>query len=113
MNKLFSYGTLQLKQVQKDTFGRLLKGKKDKLRKYRIKILKITDPKVIKLSGTDEHPILEYTGNNDNYVEGIIFEITDKELLQADRYEVDDYERKLLTFESGAKAFVYLPKQIL
>ena len=110
MNKLFSYGTLQLKQVQMDTFGRLLTGKKGVLHQYRIKNLIITDPEVIKSSGTNIHPILEYTGNDNDFVTGTIFDITDKELLQADRYEVDDYERQLLKFESGILAFVYLKK---
>ncbi len=108
MNNLFSYGTLQMEQVQLDTFGRLLKGKKDVLRKYIIKDLKITDPNVIKSSGTDVHPILEYTGSQNDFVKGTIYEISDKELKLADSYEVDDYQRQLLTFESGAKAWVYL-----
>jgi len=110
VNKLFSYGTLQLEQVQLNTFGRILKGNKDILRKYVVKNLKITDPDVIKSSGTDVHPILEFTGNRDDFVEGIVFEISDKELLQADSYEVDDYQRQLLTFESGIQAWVYLKR---
>ena len=99
-----------MEQVQLDTFGRLLNGKKDILRKYIIKNLKITDPDVIKSSGTDVHPILEYTGNQNDFVEGTIYEISDEELKQADSYEVDDYQRQLLTFESGTKAWVYLKR---
>jgi len=110
MNNLFSYGTLQMEQVQLDTFGRRLKGKKDVLRKYIINNLKITDPDVIKSSGTDIHPILEYTGNQNDFVEGTIYEISDEELELADIYEVDDYQRRLLTFESGTKAWVYLKR---
>jgi len=110
MNNLFSYGTLQMEQVQLDNFGRLLKGKKDVLQKYIIKDLKITDPDVIKSSGTDVHPILEYTGNQNDFVEGTIYKISDEELKQADSYEVDDYQRQLLTFESGTKAWVYLKR---
>ncbi len=110
MNKLFSYGTLQTKQVQMDTFGRLLKGKKDVLRRYCVENLKITDPEVIKSSGTDIHPILHFTGNNNDFVEGTIYDITDDELQQADRYEVDDYKREEVVFESGIKAWVYLKR---
>jgi len=110
MEKLFSYGTLQIEQVQLDTFGRLLKGRKDVLRKYRMENLKITDPAVIKSSGTDIHPILQYTGNERNFVEGTIFEITGDELLKADRYEVADYKRRKLLFESGTEAWVYLKR---
>ncbi len=110
MNKLFSYGTLQLQQVQLDTFGRLLNGKKDRLPAYRVENLRITDPEVIKSSGTDIHPILVFTGNEDDFVEGTIYEITDEELERADSYEVDDYVRKSLVFESGTEAFVYLKR---
>ena len=111
MNLLFSYGTLQLERVQLDTFGRLLKGRKDMLRNYRIRKLKITDPEVIKSSGTDIHPILEYTGCEDDFVEGTIYELTDNELQQADSYEVGDYQRKSLKFESGISAYVYLKRK--
>jgi len=110
MAKLFSYGTLQFKQVQLDTFGRLLKGKKDILREYRVNKIEITDPEVIKSSGTNIHPILEYTGNNQDFVEGTIYTLSDKEILKADTYEVDDYERKALKFDSGILAFVYLKR---
>lgn len=111
MQNLFSYGTLQFEQVQLGTFGRVLKGRKDILRKYRIKNLKITDPEVIKSSGTDIHPILEFTGNNNDFVEGTIYEVTNEELLKADNYEVDDYKRQSLQFESGTVAFVYLKRE--
>jgi hypothetical protein len=111
MAKLFSYGTLQLESVQQGTFGRILIGNKDKLKKYTISEIKITDPKVIESSGTDIHPILKYTGNNSDFVEGTLFDVTDKELISADEYEVDDYKRAELIFESGKKGFVYLKNE--
>jgi len=111
MNKLFSYGTLQMKAVQLDTFGRLLVGQKDRLMEYVVNDLVITDPEVIKSSGTNIHPILEFTGNRNDFVAGTLYELSDKEILQADAYEVDDYERKSLKFESGNLGFVYLKKE--
>ncbi|MGZ2369962.1 gamma-glutamylcyclotransferase family protein [Ancylomarina sp. YFZ004] len=110
MVKLFSYGTLQFERVQLDTFERILTGEKDALRKYTLSNIKITDPNVIKSSGTDMHPILVYTGAEMDFVEGMIFELTDKELLMADTYEVDDYKRSELTFASGESAYAYLKK---
>ena len=110
MVKLFSYGTLQFERVQLDTFGRILTGKSDCLKKYVLSQIKITDPDVIKLSGTDMHPILEYTGNESDFVEGTVFELTKEELIQADSYEVDDYKRNELVFASGDRAFVYLKR---
>ena len=110
MVKLFSYGTLQFERVQLDTFGRILTGKKDSLKKYVLSQIKITDPDVIKSSGTDMHPILEFTGKEMDCVEGTIFELTEEELMQADSYEVDDYKRNELVFGSGESAYVYLKK---
>lgn len=110
MVKLFSYGTLQLERVQLDTFGRILTGKKDSLKNYILSQNKITDPDVIKSSGTDMHPILEFTGNEADFVEGVVFELTKEELEQADGYEVDDYRRTELIFASGVSAYVYLKR---
>lgn len=111
MHQLFSYGTLQIENVQRDTFGRILVGKKDIIRAYSIQNLKITDKAVIQSSGTDIHPILVYTGNQKDSVEGMIFKITIEELIQADKYEVDDYQRQELTFESGKRAYVYVKQE--
>ncbi len=83
MEKLFSYGTLQLKNVQQETFGRLLIGTKE------------------------IHPILKFTGKLEDKVEGTIFEITAEELQQADDYEVEEYVRVKAKFHSGVEAWIY------
>ncbi len=41
LEKLFSYGTLQMENVQKETFGRTLKGTKDILVGYILSEVKI------------------------------------------------------------------------
>jgi gamma-glutamylcyclotransferase (GGCT)/AIG2-like uncharacterized protein YtfP len=107
MEKLFSYGTLQLENVQRETFGRLLTGIKDILVGYILSEVKIRDKDVIKKSGTDIHPILKYTGNISDQIEGTIFHITPEELEQADAYEVDEYARIEGNFKSGTLAWVY------
>lgn len=107
MEKLFSYGTLQIKNVQKETFGRLLVGKKDTLLGYVLSEVKIKDQDVIRKSGKDIHPILKYTGNQLDQVEGTIFEITQEELEQADSYEVEEYARTNGIFKSGLNAWIY------
>lgn len=108
MEKLFSYGTLQMETVQQETFGRRLCGKKDILLGYVISKIKITDQSVLARSGTEFHPILCFTGNNSDEVEGIIFEISKEELLQADAYEVDAYKRVQANFKSGTIAWAYV-----
>ena len=108
MNKLFSYGTLQYKKVQIETFGRELQGKRDKLIGYKISIIKINNQDVISKSEALEHPIIEYTGNKEDIVKGVLFYISNKELIKADSYEVEEYKRIIVKLESGEKAWVYI-----
>ena len=108
--KLFSYGTLQLTSVQKETFGRKLLGKKDALLGYKLENLKIQDPYVLEISETKIHPIIRFTGMDNNLVEGTVFEVTSDELLEADNYEVEDYKRIEVILKSGIKSWVYTAK---
>jgi hypothetical protein len=107
-HQLFSYGTLQLEKVQLETFGRMPTGSKDILSGYRLDMLKITDAGVIEKSSSDLHPILTPTGNAADKVEGTVFEITQAELIQADAYEVADYQRISIVLDSGTTAWVYI-----
>ncbi|MEO2266083.1 gamma-glutamylcyclotransferase family protein [Pseudoalteromonas pernae] len=108
MHQLFSYGTLQLPQVQLQTFGRLLHGTQDTLLGYVLGELKITDPEVVKTSGKEVHPILRYTGDAKDRVEGTIFTLSEAELTQSDSYEVAQYTRVLGQFVSTQQAWVYV-----
>lgn len=110
MPNLFSYGTLQKEQVQIETFGRILSGEKDVLAGYKIEMLEITDPEVLRKSNQKYHPILTFSGNAEDEIEGILFEVTDEEILQADEYEVDDYKRIETVFKSGRFGFIYVGK---
>ena len=58
MEYLFSYGTLQQKNVQLENFGRILDGSKNVLQKYILKKVEITDESVLKMSNKRFHPIL-------------------------------------------------------
>jgi len=108
MHLLFSYGTLQLEKVQIESFGRILKGDHDALEGYKLGQLKITDPDVLAKSEKEYHPIAQFTNNPEDKVEGMLFEITQEELDQADAYEVDDYKRIEATFTSGKKGWIYV-----
>ena len=107
---LFSYGTLRYPAVQRETFGRLLRGQDDSMIGYIKEWVEITDPEVLRASGQDKHPIVRYTGQSDDRIDGTVFEITAKELALADAYEVDDYQRVDVTLKSGQKAWVYVEK---
>ncbi|NIJ44609.1 gamma-glutamylcyclotransferase (GGCT)/AIG2-like uncharacterized protein YtfP [Wenyingzhuangia heitensis] len=108
MHLLFSYGTLQFKKVQLESFGRLLTGYNDSLKGYVLGKLQITDIDVITKSGKEYHPIAKISSNTIDEIKGMIFEITDEELQQADAYEVSDYKRIEATFNSGKKAWIYV-----
>ena len=108
MHLLFTYGTLQLPQVQKALFGRLLTGHPDILSGYVEQPLVIHDPTVVRLSESNTHIIIAYTGNPEDQVSGIVYELTEAELKRADTYETDQYRRELVRFQSGKEAWVYM-----
>lgn len=105
---LFSYGTLQLEEVQLATFGRKLEGSADALPGYRLVMIKMTDEDFVAGSGTADHRSLQYTGNSSDFVEGTALKITQEELEQADAYEPEGYERVEAHLKSGADAWVYI-----
>ena len=108
MPLLFSYGTLQQDNVQLSTFGRLLQGDKDELVGYEQSLVRIEDPHVVATSGKTHHPIVMFNGRSDSRVSGTVFEITDTELANADRYEVAAYTRVAAMLASGRQAWVYV-----
>lgn len=105
---LFSYGTLQQDKVQLDTFGRLLTGHPDTLLGYKLSWVEITDENVLASSGINQHPIINFTGDLNDAINGTVFKITVPELKDADEYEADDYKRILVKLESGEEAWVYI-----
>jgi len=62
----------------------------------------------VALSGKTHHKIAQRSANPDDEVAGTVYTITAEELAGADRYEVSDYTRALLTLKSGARAWVYV-----
>jgi gamma-glutamylcyclotransferase (GGCT)/AIG2-like uncharacterized protein YtfP len=97
---VFSYGKLQHQEVQIATFGHQLAGRKDSLPGYR---------REIKESGGMLYYNIEPSQLPEDAVSGTLFEITEEELVAADKYEKDrDYHRICATLRSGAKAWVYI-----
>ena len=105
---LFSYGTLQNKAVQLETFGRALIGTKDQLLGYQLEMVKIKDQAVVDLSGETHHPIAIATDDSADEISGMVFEITPEELNHSDRYEVAEYQRVMGKLKSGKSAWVYV-----
>ena len=105
---LFSYGTLQDKAVQLANFGRELTGQHDAMLGYSKSWVEITDPDVLATSGKTHHPIVAPTTESGCSVEGMVFQISEKELAAADAYEVSDYKRISVPLASGLTAWVYV-----
>lgn len=107
MPLLFSYGTLQQETVQISTFGRLLQGEPDELVGFEQSLFKIDDPEFVATSGKSHHPIVKSNGRTESRVPGMVFEITEGELAQADAYEPAGYKRTSTRLASGKEAWVY------
>ncbi|MFL6748979.1 MAG: gamma-glutamylcyclotransferase family protein [Sphingomicrobium sp.] len=105
---LFSYGTLQMPEVQLANYGRRLEGSPDALAGYRMEVLPDRDPDAVRISGTKTHMVVRRTGNPADRVPGLLFLLTADELTATDKYEGSDYARAQLALESGRRAFVYV-----
>ncbi|HAT8180420.1 TPA: gamma-glutamylcyclotransferase [Legionella pneumophila] len=111
--KLFSYGTLRYEKVQIANFGRKLEGQEDVLHGFKLSTVEIKNSDVVATSGDNLHPIISYTGNPSDRVQGIVFAISKEELAQADRYEVSEYKRVNVRLNSGINAWAYINTQDL
>jgi hypothetical protein len=107
---LFSYGTLQLDEVQLDLFGRILNGSKDTLHGYKVSPIEITDELFLSKGGGKHQRIAIVTHNQTDQIEGMVFEVSGDELLHADKYEPVDYKRIKVILASGQQAWVYAGK---
>jgi hypothetical protein len=107
MPLLFSYGTLQQDAVQLSTFGRLLEGHADELVGFEQGLFTIEDPEFVLASGKADHAIVTFNGRDDSRVRGMVFEVTEAELAQADQYEPSGYTRIAARLASGKQAWVY------
>ena len=105
---LFSYGTLQLPDVQRANYGRLLDGTPDVLTGHRLEPVVIDDPDVVRLSGQAVHTIASATGDPADRIAGLLFLLTNDELAATDAYETGAYDRIEITLESRRTAFVYV-----
>lgn len=105
---LFSYGTLQIPRVQKANFGRFLNGKNAEVYCFKLYYLTIVDTEVLAISEQESHPIAVYTNDPNDCIRGMVFEITEEELMQADLYEVKAYKRVEVLLNTKERAWMYI-----
>ncbi len=102
MIQLFTYGTLQHDDVQENLFGRTLNGTPEKLIGYVLKRIQIEEE-----FGIVHYPVIVETENQEDYIDGIVYELTEQELHQADLYEGLHYKRVEVHLHSNQKAWAY------
>ena len=107
---LFSYGTLQQREVQLANYARLIEGEPDALTGYSLAPVEIDDPGVVEISGKAVHLIARATGDPADRITGMLFELTEAELAATDAYETSAYARVEVTLESGKTAWVYVER---
>jgi hypothetical protein len=106
--RLFSYGTLQLPEVQIANYGRRLDGEPDALIGYRLVPLEINNPEVVRISGKSIHTIACPSGDPRDRIQGVAYLLTEAELEATDAYETGAYSRVEVTLESGRTALAYV-----
>jgi gamma-glutamylcyclotransferase (GGCT)/AIG2-like uncharacterized protein YtfP len=102
MQKLFAYGTLKNEEVQEDLFERILHGTPETLIGYELNEIQIEEE-----FGITHYPIITETKDSNDTISGILYEVTMKELHQADLYEGLHYKRVEVTLQSNQKAWTY------
>jgi gamma-glutamylcyclotransferase (GGCT)/AIG2-like uncharacterized protein YtfP len=102
MIKLFSYGTLQHEDVQENLFGRVLQGTPEKLSGYVLKRIQIEEE-----FGIVHYPVIVETENEGDFINGIVYEVSEIDLHQADLYEGMHYKRVEVHLHSNQKAWAY------
>ena len=97
---IFTYGTLQDEMIQAAVYSRRLEGSYDVLKGYKISHEKVAGA----------YPVIVETGKPEDTVDGVVYMITNKELLKTDAYEGVAYRRTKVVLESGKSCWVYLGK---
>ena len=95
---LFTYGTLQDEMIQAVVYSRRLAGEDDVLTGFRISEEKVAGA----------YPVIVRTDQDEDRVNGVVYMVTNKELLKTDAYEGDAYKRIKVTLASGTESWVYL-----
>lgn len=96
---VFAYGTLRDAKVRKEVIGYDTSTCPASLKGYSKESIVIDQ-----LS----YPVLVEDNTADKTIQGEIFEIDPNDLVSIDLYETTAYRRKLITLESGLKAWVYI-----
>ena len=103
MEQIFSYGTLQSKEIQMQVFNKRLTGTPDQLLGYKLKGLKIEEE-----FGMADYIVVVPSENPSDCINGIVYTISSVDLAKADLFESNAYKRVEITLKSGIIAWIYI-----
>ncbi|MGZ9676181.1 gamma-glutamylcyclotransferase family protein [Flavobacterium sp. GNP001] len=103
MEYLFSYGTLQSKEIQMQVFNKLLIGTENQLTGYKLKGLQIEEE-----FGMEDYFVAMPSDDPADAITGIAFAVTSDDLIKADQFESNAYKRTEITLKSGITAWIYI-----
>ncbi|MFZ2522081.1 MAG: gamma-glutamylcyclotransferase family protein [Minisyncoccia bacterium] len=99
MEKLFSYGSLQISKIQKKLFDRILVGESDTLIDYdKTKIIINCNKYNIAFPKSEKKIV------------GVVYGLSNFEIKIADGYEGSQYKRIQVKLLSGAKCWLYVQR---
>ncbi len=102
MEKLFSYGTLRSKQIQMQIFNKVLNGTQDQILGFKLKSLQIEEE-----FGMADYVVAVPSENLEDIIHGVVFDVSNSELLKVDQFESNSYKRVEVKLKSGITAWVY------
>jgi gamma-glutamylcyclotransferase (GGCT)/AIG2-like uncharacterized protein YtfP len=102
MEKLFTYGSLQFPDIQEKLFSRTLSGTPDTLVDYGKRKIEI-EGEIFNIA--DLRP--------GSKIDGIVYELNEKELQKSDIYEGSDYKRIKVKLLSGVESWLYIARSTL
>lgn len=105
---VFSYGALQIAELQRAILGRVFPPEPDILPGFTADYAEMADPRFAELTGSSVHAVLRRTGDPRDKVIGTVYRFTDDELDAADQFEVLMFRREQVVLASGRRAWVYL-----
>ncbi|KAF2509355.1 gamma-glutamylcyclotransferase [Flavobacterium zhairuonense] len=103
MEKLFSYGTLRSKEIQRQVFNRVLTGVADQLLGYKLKSLQIEEE-----FGMADYVVVVPSENPVDIIHGVVFEVSIADLAKVDLFESNAYKRVQVKLQSGETAWIYM-----
>lgn len=71
-------------------------------------MIEITDEVFLAKGDGKYQQIAMNTNDKNDAIQGTVFEVSEDELLHADKYEPDNYKRVKIELESGKKAWIYM-----